>query len=86
MMQVNAATPPSDLDEPDASDHPIVRDYDARRCHVCQCRHPSFGFGPPITPLGVALWACAAHREAVGVALKGSAPEAATLDSQPSLF
>ena len=52
MMQVNAAIPPPDLDEPNASDHPIVRDYDARRCHVCQCRHPSFGFGPPMTPLG----------------------------------
>ena len=21
--------------------------YEARRCHICQCKYPSFGFGPP---------------------------------------
>ena len=23
-------------------------EYEARRCHVCQCRYPPFGFGPPL--------------------------------------
>jgi hypothetical protein len=28
---------------------PAMHDYEARRCCFCDCRHPSFGFGPPMT-------------------------------------
>jgi len=39
-----------------------VQDFEARRCHVCGCRFPSFGFGPPMTRKDQAVWACLAHR------------------------
>ena len=41
----------------------VMRDYEARRCCVCNCRHPSFGFGPPMTRKPV--WACGAHQSEV---------------------
>jgi hypothetical protein len=41
----------------------VMRDYEARRCCVCNCRHPSFGFGPPMTREPV--WACGAHHAEV---------------------
>ena len=44
------------------SENPTVREYDARRCHVCRCKHPPFGFGPPLTRPGLTLWACHDHR------------------------
>ena len=44
---------------------PMLREYEARRCHVCQARHPSFGFGPPLTRKGHTLWACGTHRDEV---------------------
>jgi hypothetical protein len=47
------------------SEHPLIRAYEARRCHVCQGRPAPFGFGPPMTRSGAELWACAAHRAAV---------------------
>jgi hypothetical protein len=41
----------------------LMREYEARRCYVCQGRYPSFGFGPPLTRGTV--WACTAHRAEV---------------------
>lgn len=45
----------------------LMREYDSRRCHICRCRHPSFGFGPPLTKPGHTLWACLAHRAEVNL-------------------
>ena len=42
-----------------------VQEFGARRCHVCDCRFPSFGFGPPMTRKNQSLWACLAHRAEV---------------------
>jgi hypothetical protein len=39
-----------------ASPPDAVREYEARRCHICQARHPAFGFGPPLTRPGMVLW------------------------------
>ena len=39
----------------------FMREYESRRCHICRCRHPSFGFGPPLTKPGHTIWACLAH-------------------------
>ena len=41
----------------------VMYDYEARRCCVCDCRHPSFGFGPPMTREPV--WSCGAHHAEV---------------------
>jgi hypothetical protein len=81
-MQLNAAlASPPDLTQTvtsretphphGATGPPLLRDYGARRCHVCQCCDPPFGFGPPLTRPGVELWACAAHRSAVDNMLSG---------------
>ena len=45
--------------------HVLLREYEARCCHVCQCRHPPFGFGPPLTRPDNELWACFEHHAAV---------------------
>ena len=42
-----------------------VQDFEARRCHVCDCRFPAFGFGPPMTRKDQIVWACLAHRTEV---------------------
>jgi len=40
-----------------------VRAYEARRCLVCGCRYPPFGFAPPMTRPGTELWACKDHKD-----------------------
>ncbi len=42
-----------------------MRDYEARCCHICRARYPSFGFGPPLTRPSATLWACSKHRAEV---------------------
>lgn len=42
-----------------------VQEAEARRCCVCGCRFPAFGFGPPLTRMDQAVWACLAHRTEV---------------------
>ena len=42
-----------------------VRAYEARRCHVCGCQYPPFGFAPPMTRPGTELWACQDHKDEV---------------------
>jgi len=61
-------------------------EYDARRCHVCHARYPSFGFGPPLTRPGRVLWACSAHRAAVDSMLTGPPRANATAKRQPALL
>ena len=52
-------------------EYPAVRDYEARRCHVCQARHPVFGFGAPLTQSRREIWACSTHRAEVTRLLHG---------------
>jgi hypothetical protein len=64
--------------------NPSLDEYEARRCHVCGARYPSFGFGPPLTRMGVVIWACSAHRDEVNRRLSGPANTATReLDQQP---
>ena len=67
------------------SDNPVILDYEARRCHVCQCKYPSFGFGPPLTTKGQTLWACFEHRGVVDRLLTGG-PAMREEPGQSSLF
>jgi hypothetical protein len=41
---------------------------DARRCCICQCEHPSFGFGPPLSR--EPIWACGKHQAEVAAKLR----------------
>ena len=60
----------------------VIREYEARRCHVCQCRYPPFGFGPPLIARSEeTVWACAAHRAEVDRMLRG--PETGPGFEQP---
>jgi hypothetical protein len=43
----------------------VMREYEARRCHICQCKCPPFGFGPPLATAGRVIWSCLAHRDEV---------------------
>jgi hypothetical protein len=68
-MQLNhAAAPDADINwsAPDSgAEGPpskTMREYETRRCHVCQGRYPPFGFGPPLTRPGQTIWACVTHR------------------------
>lgn len=82
-MPGRQATPTADAPRsPDA-----MLEYGARRCHICQARHPLFGFGPPLTRPGKVLWACSAHREAVDRLLAGGPQRpAALVVRQPGLL
>lgn len=54
--------------EENPTSHPAaacLQAYEARRCAACCDRHPSFGFGPPLSRDGTTVWACGEHREAV---------------------
>ncbi len=70
-----------------------MAEYDARRCIVCDCRHPSFGFGPPLHSKGT-IWACGTHRAEVDRQLRDagsfsratSACQERDAPLQPSLF
>ncbi len=63
------ATEPANTER--SADSAAMQEYDARRCHLCQCRHPSFGFGPPLQTGGRVLWSCLAHRDAVERLIRG---------------
>lgn len=58
----------------ETSQSEFMREYDSRRCHICGCRHPSFGFGAPLTKPGHTIWACLAHRAQVDRLLSPHAP------------
>jgi hypothetical protein len=91
-MQLKAerAQPPDDRwDDPAATERVMVseatREYEARRCHVCQCRYPPFGFGPPLIQTGHTLWACMTHRDEMDRLLNGTTPQPVE-QKQQSLF
>jgi hypothetical protein len=79
--------PDDRLEEPTAAPSAPVseamREYDARRCHICQRRFPPFGFGFPLT--GRTLWACMPHRDEVDRLVSGKTPQPIE-QGQPSLF
>jgi hypothetical protein len=58
------------MSDSDPAKEALLRDYEARRCCVCDCQHPSFGFGPPMTR--EIVWACGAHRGEVEAKLRRS--------------
>jgi len=72
---------PRDANMPEA-----VQKHDARRCHICGAKFPPFGFGPPLTRIGVDLWACSAHRLEVERQLTGANRPAMCEDRQPNLL
>lgn len=63
-----------------------MQEYEARRCHACQARHPAFGFGPPLTRPGMVLWACGPHRAEVDGLVTGSPRPKAAAKQQPTLL
>ena len=48
-----------------------MMEYEARRCFVCGCRYPCFGFGPPLRSKGT-IWACGTHRAEVDRQLRNA--------------
>ena len=70
---------------PEPPQHPAIKEYEARRCHICQCKYPAFGFGPPLTRPGVTLWACGAHHPVLDDQLRGGTVKPAQ-NKQPSLL
>ena len=62
----------------------MMREYEARRCHICQCKYPSFGFGPPLRASGATLWSCLPHRDEVDRIARGVSPSPA--EQQPRLL
>jgi hypothetical protein len=49
----------------------MMREYEARRCHICQCKYPSFGFGSPLKAGGPTIWSCLVHRGEVDQIARG---------------
>ena len=89
-MQLSARKVPDDgwvNEEAFTSETPhlaMMREYEARRCHICQCRYPPFGFGLPLKAAGPTIWSCLAHRDevnriATGVRLGPAEPQARLL-------
>lgn len=78
MMEASsyAARPePFETDEGRRRKPAFVTEYGARRCRVCRCSQPAFGFGPPLTRPDQQVWACGRHRAAVEAMLTpGKAP------------
>jgi hypothetical protein len=69
----------------DESSHATtMREYEARRCHICQCKFPSFGFGPPLRVGGAHIWSCRAHRDQVDWIARGAT--VSPTDPQPRLL
>ena len=64
---------PNDTSDPD-DPPPALREYEARRCHICGRAYPSFGFGPPLRKADQVLWACGEHRAEVAQIASGPAP------------
>jgi hypothetical protein len=55
-MTHETATPPI------TAENPVMAECGSRRCHVCRCKYPPFGFGFPLAKKGQTLWACCTHR------------------------
>jgi hypothetical protein len=84
-----APRPDDDWDRTDdpqeVPENPAMAEYAARRCHICQCRFPPFGFGPLTSKNGASIWACQAHRVEVGRLLTGD-PVPRERDAQQRLL
>ena len=89
-MQLTAMKAPDDslaAEQANPDDSPpgaMTQEYEARRCHVCQCKFPSFGFGPPLRVDGSTIWSCLAHRDEVDRV--GLNVTASSTDPQPRLL
>ncbi len=91
-MQLTAEHSPPPGDWPDEQQQQdaqpkgaAMREYEARRCHICGCKYPPFGFGPPLTRGDQTLWACRDHRDDVDRLVSGLQPRPAE-GHQPTLF
>jgi hypothetical protein len=86
-MQLSARTAPDEswatevANKSETPHQAMMREYEARRCHICQCKYPSFGFGSPLKADGPTIWSCLVHRDevvriarAVGAAPAGPQP------------
>ncbi len=89
-MQLTARTAPDDswaTEEANKSATPsqaMMREYESRRCHICQCKYPSFGFGSPLKAGGPTIWSCLAHRDEVDRIARGVG--VAPAEPQPRLL
>jgi hypothetical protein len=89
-MQLSARKAPDNgwaIEEAPTTETPhqvMMREYEARRCHICQCKYPSFGFGSPLKDGGPTIWSCLAHRDEVDRIARGVA--AVPAEPQPRLL
>ena len=89
-MQLSARKVPDDgwvIEEARTTETPhqaMMREYEARRCHICQCKYPSFGFGPPLKASDPTIWSCLTHRDEVDRIARGVAVVPA--EPQPRLL
>ena len=89
-MQLSARKAPDDgwaIEDAPTTETPhqaMMREYEARRCHICQCKYPSFGFGPPLKASGPTIWSCLTHRDEVDRIARGVA--AVPAEPQPRLL
>ncbi len=71
------------VDQHQAADD-TVQEIEARRCHICDCKNPNFGFGPPLRWPEQTLWACGRHRLDVERLVHG--PREQRADREPRLL
>ena len=84
--QSAALADPFGVDEETRAKPATVLQYEVRRCHICRCPQPAFGFGPPLTRPGQELWACGQHREAVEALLSPRKPRGLDAFGTPTLL
>ena len=63
-----------------------VAEHESRRGSICGAKYPCFGFGPPMTRPGVAIWACYSHRQDVRSQIIGSEKPSASQAGQGALL
>ncbi len=66
------------------AENATVQEIEARRCHICGCKNPNFGFGPPLRRPEQGLWACGRHRLDVERSVRG--PREQRADREPRLL
>ena len=77
-MQLSARTAPDEswasegANKSETPHQAMMREYEARRCHLCHCKYPSFGFGSPLKAGGPTIWSCLAHRDEVDRIARGA--------------
>lgn len=89
-MQLSTRTAPDDswategANKSETPHQAMMRQYEARRCRICQCKYPSFGFGSPLKAGGPTIWSCLAHRDEVDRIARGVG--VAPAEPQPRLL